>query len=260
MKILCRFSALTILSISLALLLMSPSSFGDTLELRDGSLIEGVYMGGTQNSVRFEDEESVKTYSVADVLAVTFQTLQIEPITEEQPPSPAETPPSVEVSVGPMVAAGTRLLIRTRETLDSRKHRVGHMFTAILEGDLVADGQTVAPRGGTVYGRLAEAKKSGRLAGRSELTLQITDIMIDNRPHSVMTSSVKAVSDSTAKKTVGTTARAAAIGGLIDGSKGAKTGAKVGAGVSILTSGNQVYIPGGTLLEFQLAAPLTVTP
>jgi hypothetical protein len=65
------------------------------------------------------------------------------------------------------------------------------------------------------------------------------------------------VTENTAKKTVGTTARAAAVGGLIDGKSGARTGAKVGVGVSVLTSGNQINIPAGTMLEISLAAPFT---
>ena len=72
----------------------------------------------------------------------------------------------------------------------------------------------------------------------------------------IKTSPVQAVSDGTAKKTIGKTARMAAIGGLINGSDGAKDGAKVGAGLSLLTSGSSINIPAGTLLEFSLAAPL----
>ena len=58
------------------------------------------------------------------------------------------------------------------------------------------------------------------------------------------------------RNTVGRTARAAAIGGLIDGSDGARTGAKVGLGASILTRGESLQVPAGTLLETQLRTPL----
>jgi len=51
---------------------------------------------------------------------------------------------------------------------------------------------------------------------------------------------------------------AAAIGGLLRGSKGAKRGAKVGAGVSILTGGQQISIPAGTVLEFTLVGDLVI--
>jgi hypothetical protein len=48
------------------------------------------------------------------------------------------------------------------------------------------------------------------------------------------------------------------LGGLIDGKSGARTGAKVGAGVSILTSGERINVPRGTLLETTLRAPLVI--
>ncbi len=60
-----------------------------------------------------------------------------------------------------------------------------------------------------------------------------------------------------AKTSVGRTARAAAIGGLVDGSDGAKTGAKVGGGAAILTKGNDIQVPKGELIEFILSALFT---
>jgi hypothetical protein len=57
---------------------------------------------------------------------------------------------------------------------------------------------------------------------------------------------------SSARKVV----RGAAIGGLAEGSSGAKTGARVGLGTAILSGGNQVAYPPGTLIDFQLTAAL----
>jgi hypothetical protein len=107
-----------------------------------------------------------------------------------------------------------------------------------------------------VYGIISQEKKSGRLVGKPSLALTFTDILLNNQMKPIQTSSVKAVTESTTKTTVGRTARFAAIGGLANGSSGAKDGAKIGLGLSLLTSGNSINIPTGTLLEFQLAAPL----
>jgi hypothetical protein len=153
--------------------------------------------------------------------------------------------------------AGTHLMAKLDSALDSKKHKTGHKFTASLEGAIVVDGKEVAPRGSTVYGQLAETKKSGRLAGKSEMQISLTHILINDQLHPIMTSGVKAVTENTGKKTAGTTARGAAIGALAGGSSGAKTGAAVGLGLSILTRGNNINIPAGTLLDFTLAAPLT---
>lgn len=155
------------------------------------------------------------------------------------------------------VPAGTGFLVRTSQTLSTSQISSGHRFTGRLEADLVADGQVVAARGSTVYGIVTQAKKSGRLAGKSSLTFTLTDIMINNQMRPVVTTDVAAESAETAGKTAGTTARAAAVGGLIDGKSGAKTGAKVGLGASLLSRGNSATIPSGSLLDFRLLQPFS---
>ena len=44
----------------------------DTLELKDGRVLQGRYLGGTQAVLRFEIKGEVQTFSVADAVAVTF--------------------------------------------------------------------------------------------------------------------------------------------------------------------------------------------
>jgi len=94
--------------------------------------------------------------------------------------------------------------------------------------------------------------------GSSELTVEFTDIMIDDQLFPISTGGLSAQTGGEAGRTVGRTARAAALGGLIGGSSGARTGARVGVGASILTSGASVNIPRGTIIETTLRTPLTV--
>ena len=77
------------------------------------------------------------------------------------------------------VPAGTRILIRTVDAIDSSKQKTGFRFTASLETNLQAEDKVIAPRGTTVYGRLAQASSAGRMSGSSELTLELTDIVIN---------------------------------------------------------------------------------
>jgi hypothetical protein len=44
----------------------------DTLELKDGRVLQGRYLGGTQAVLRFEIKGEVRTFSVVDAVAVTF--------------------------------------------------------------------------------------------------------------------------------------------------------------------------------------------
>ncbi len=258
-----KMSGLSILIAALVgVFLFSGLVFADTLILNDGQRIQGKFVGRTADAVKFEvggqemefKNTNVKSVEFGDAPAPTEAPAQ-QPV-EQPAAAPAEAaPPAASAQV--TVPAGTKLVVRTNEPIDSRQHKAGHKFTAKLEADLVAEGVVVAPRGSNIYGQLVDAQKSRRLAGRSEMTITFTDLMVNNQMKPISTSQVKAVTDNTAKRTAGTTARAAAVGGLIDGKSGARTGAKVGVGVSVLTSGNQINIPAGTMLELQLAAPFT---
>ena len=157
-----------------------------------------------------------------------------------------------------MLPAGTVFLVSMSQGINSKQHKQGYRFQATLQEDLTANGVLVAPKGATLYGELVEAKSSGRVVGKSELTITFTSILLNNQRQAISTSEIKAVGEGTGKKTASKVARGAAIGALADGSDGARTGAKVGGGLALLTRGNQIQIPAGTLLEFTLTTPLTV--
>ena len=85
------------------------------------------------------------------------------------------------------VPAGTRILIRLTEALSSANQRAGARFVGELETNLMAQGVVAAPRGTTVHGQVVAAESAGRMAGGSELALQLTDIVINNTAHPIMT-------------------------------------------------------------------------
>jgi hypothetical protein len=164
------------------------------------------------------------------------------------------------------VPAGTRILIRTIDSVDSRKQTVGYRFTASLETNLQIEDVTVATRGSIIYGRLASASSAGRISGHSELALELTDIVIDGTAYSLITSTYEikgsGKGSTTTKDVIGGTGLGALIGGLAGGGKGAGIGALAGAagGTAIAASrrGQQLLIPSESLLEFQLEQPVTV--
>ncbi len=222
--------------------------FADTLELAYGTLLEGTFVGGSNGIVMFDTGDGIEAFPQSEVVAIFFS-------------SGVETAANTMQanSVGQVtVPAGTRLVIRTSDSIDSNQHSAGHRFRGQLEGALVVDGITVAPRGTFVHGRIAQAQQARRATGSSELTVEFTDIMINDQLFPISTGSLSSQTGGEAGRTVRRTARAAAVGGLIGGSSGARTGAKVGVGASILTSGTSVNIPRGTILETTLTAALTV--
>jgi hypothetical protein len=167
------------------------------------------------------------------------------------------------------VPAGTRILIRTVDSIDTSKQKTGYRFTATLETNLQAEDAVVAPRGSTVYGRLANAASSGKFKGSSQLTLELTDIVINGNPYPLLTSTYeikgKGEGGETTKKVLGGAGLGALIGGLAGGGAGAAIGALAGAGagtaVAASKKGEQLQIPSESLLEFRLeqsvALPVT---
>jgi len=232
----------------LLLLLSVTAPLADTVELVDGSLLEGHYVGGNKSTIMFETAGEIAAFETSAVVAVYFSAGVEAAEVRAAAPSPKAL----------TVPRGTRLMVRTSEVLDSRQHAAGHRFRGQLEGALSVDGQEIASRGAMVYGHIAAAQQSGRVAGSSNLLVEFTDIMIDDRLYPIATTGLKAQTSNTAGTTARRTARGAAVGGLLGGSSGARTGAAVGAGASILTSGNSIHIPAGTLVETSLRSPLVI--
>lgn len=237
----------------LASVLLSAAAMADTLELKDGSLIHGQYKGGTSTTLRFEVDGRVDVIPIDTVLAFTFSGYD----------SLAETAPAGTTHVGSTagsaqervtVPAGTKLLVRMRDSVDS-KSRTGDVFESTLEADLMVDGIVVAPRASRVFGRIASADAGGRAFGKARLELQLTDIEIDGALQPIVSSDFQLEGKS--QGTLRNTALGAGLGALLDGSDGAEKGALAGLGASLLIPGKQIWIPAGTLIEFRLQHSFT---
>jgi hypothetical protein len=257
-------------------LLFAGAAMADTLELKDGRVLTGRFLGGTQALMRFSVNGEVQTFNVTEIVALTFTS---DYGTPPPPPPPAAAPttqPQAAVAPAPaaplpagsqiVIPAGQSLLIRMIDGVDSKTNNVGDIFHASLETDLNVNGTLVARKGTDVYGRLANAKGAGRLAGSSELMLELTRMVINGQDYPVVSSDYtlkgKGRGSNTAEKVGGGAALGAIIGAIAGGGKGAAIGAgagsAAGAGVQVLTRGQQVKVPSETLLEFRLQQPVTV--
>jgi hypothetical protein len=260
------------LGFAVALLAAALPAWADTLELKNGQVLNGRYLGGTAAQVRFEVDGRVEVYRVSEVVALTFtgsSSTSHAPVADTPDPVAKPAARASESREGKItVPAGTRLLVRMIDGVDSSKNHPGDRFHASMETDLVVEDTVVAFKGADVYGRLAEAKEAGHVAGSSELKLELTDIVIKGQSYPLVTGDYElhgsGRGSNTAKK-VGTGAAVGAIiGAIAGGGKGAAIGAGVGAGaggvVQVMTRGQQVRVPSETLLEFRLEQPVRVTP
>jgi hypothetical protein len=239
----------------------------DTLELKDGRVLQGRFLGGTQAIVRFSVNGEVQTFNVTEIVAVTFTTNY--GTAPAAPPTPAPAP---QAAVAPpangavVIPAGQSMLVRMIDGVDSSKNHVGDIFHASLETDLTINGGLVARKGTDVYGRLANAQEAGHISGSSELQLELTRMVLNGQDVPLVSSDYtlkgKGRGTNTAQKVGGGAIAGAIIGAIAGGGKGAAIGAgagsAAGAGVQVFTRGQQVKVPSETLLEFRLQQPVTV--
>lgn len=183
-----------------------------------------------------------------------------------RPAAPAPSSTSTAGSMGVTVPAGTALVVRMIDTVDSSVHQSGELFRASLDEPLIVNGRTIASRGADVTTKLAAVEEAGKISGRSELALVLFDITINGRKHEISTGEVYEAGTSrgtqSAKRIGGLAALGAVIGVIAGGGKGAAQGAAAGAGagtaIQVLTNGEKVQVPAESRLEFTLSAPLNL--
>ncbi len=185
-------------------------------------------------------------------------------------PTAATTAANVAVPESGVVElpAGTNLVVRMIEEVDSEKNTVGQTFKASLMEDVTApnSNRVVLPHGCDVVVKLVNAKESGKFTGKSELTLSLWSVKLGDRVIDVDSQTVTKQSDSRGTRTAATTGGGAivgaVIGGIAGGGKGAAIGAAAGAGagagVEAVTKGQRVKIPSETRLTFTLDNPVKI--
>jgi hypothetical protein len=249
----------------IALTLAASMAWADTLELKNGSLIKGKFLGGTETEISFQVGSTAQKYNVADIVSLKFDSEGAASAPAPQPQSSLPDDPATvaHVEMKPAfvtIPAGTRISVRTMDAIDSTYNVVGDRFQASLEEPLMLDGSMLVAEDALVYGRLTQSKESGTFTGRSQLRLELTGIVVNGKLVPVVTGDYevtgKSRGASTARRTVGGAALGAIIGGVADGGQGAAVGAGIGAGAGagseIITGGDQVKVPSETVLDFTL--------
>ncbi len=79
-------------------LFFSGAAAADTLELKDGRVLHGRYLGGTQTVLRFEVNGQVQTFYVSETVALTFTGDSDAASAPVPAPPPAAAPPPAPAS------------------------------------------------------------------------------------------------------------------------------------------------------------------
>src|SRR5215470_3492985 len=169
-----------------------------------------------------------------------------------------------------VLTAGTKVPVRTEETIDSGKAVEGQTFAAEMSDDVTdADGSVVVPRGANAQIVIRSASKGGRFKGTSDLVLDLQSISVGGKEYLVSTTDLTqkgkqgfGVNKRTGEFTGGGAALGAIIGAIAGGGKGAAIGAGAGAGAGavtqIATKGGAIKVPAETVLTFELDKPVKI--
>lgn len=246
-----------LIACSVLMLLAVPALAGDVLELRDGRILDGKYQGGTATSIRFETTAGLQVVPRDSALALTFAAPASAPAAAPAP-TPTPAPPAAPaVAAKALVPAGSLLLVRLDGPVSSND-KVGQRFSGKLQADLVVSGQPVVKAGTTVYGRVDEAKKAGRLVGKSSVAFSLKEILVSGAAVPIVTTNYAEASQSSFHDTARNVAVGALVGEAFDSSGGAKKGAAVGLGMSAIRRGDSVTYPAGALVEFRLTQAVEI--
>jgi BON domain len=196
-------------------------------------------------------------------------------VTEAPPAAPAATPAPAPAPAAPAppavrqvsIPAGTPVHIQMIDNVDSATNHAGDIFRASLAFPIVVNGEPIVPTGTDVFVKLTNSSSAGRMAGRSELTIQLARLDFQGKSYDLSSDDYKDVGKSRGKRTAETVgigaAAGAVIGGIFGGGKGAAIGAGVGGGggaaAEAATKGQQVRIASETKLDFNLQQPVDIT-
>src|SRR5581483_9524980 len=162
-----------LLTVGIALL-SAFSCFADTVTMKDGRVVRGAYLGGSARQVRMEVGDQIQTLDVTDIDRIEFGGAPAPP---PPPPRAASRPvlrrddnvmrpdnapiPAQQMSSSADLPAGTNLVVRLIDAVDSETANPGQTFAASLDQPVLVNGQTVIPRGANVVLKLVDEKQSG---------------------------------------------------------------------------------------------------
>ncbi len=166
-------------------------------------------------------------------------------VTPKAPPAPKTA----------AIPSGTELQVRLNEPVSSKTNQSGDRVEMVLEKDIVVGENLLASEGSRVTAVIREAKKSGRVKGRAEMSLTLTELALGKETYLLDCNTLKFRAESGLKKDVLTTGIGGGVGGglgaLIGGKKGAVLGAILGGGGAIVAlPGEEVEFAVEQLFKF----------
>jgi hypothetical protein len=223
----------------------------DTLVMRDGTRVQGTVVSIAARTITFRDANGTsRRYPTTLVEALEFF-------------SADRVNPRAVNSRRLQAPAGTELVVRTVETIDSRTAGANQVFSGIVEQAVTDGSGLVIIPGRSSVQLMIRQTSSGGATGSPEMVLDVQSITIAGRRYLVSTEDILLKSDTgvgknrrTAEAVGGGAALGGSVGAMPGGGKGTAIGVLAGgaggAGAQVLTRGRDVQVPAETLLTFRL--------
>ena len=178
----------------------------------------------------------------------------------EDRPANADRPPRAPAVEMQTIPAGTSLTVTMSDEVSTSSSKEGDTFHAALTDAWIVDGHAVAQRGDHVVGRVDDIVTPGKVKGRAQLTLVLTELATNDRRYKIKTEPFVAIAvdnkERDAAIIAGGAGVGAAIGAITGGKKGAAIGAILGGGggtAAVLTTpGKSMKIEPETKVNFVL--------
>jgi len=189
------------------------------------------------------------------------------PAQGSQPSGGYNAPAQPAVPARLTLKPGTYITVRMSQGLSSDHAQPGDTFVATLAEPVVVDGVVVANRGQTVYGRVTEAQKAGKVEGTSKLGVELTGLtVVDGQQLSLQSQMINRNGPTSNGRDAGAIAGTTALGAAIGAGVGWGTGAAIGAGAGavvgiagvLLTRGRPTIIYPESVLTFQTKSPVEI--
>ena len=218
----------------------------------------------------------MKGYCSRNILLLTLLVLAAVTVgcnVDAKAPTPAATADSSGSQQLPfteskplVVPANTAIYVRLQQSISSATAQSGQNFSAVLDEPLVVEGQTLAPSGTAVTGKVVSARESGHLHNAGYLRITLSSMTVNGKSVPLQTNSMFVSGGSYKKRNLafvgGGAGGGALLGALVGGGKGAVIGSAVGAAggttAAYATGKKEVGFAAERRLGFRLTQPLTI--